>query len=220
MGQAADKLDSRDLWTQFDQNNSGVLDEAAIGRLLQSLWRHYSISKPLSAELVARVVAELDVNEDGRIQQAEFEDAYEELWDELAQQLQPSPAGEAAAPAPPAPGARPEPELDFLRCPHCGLEIDPRALDAMRVPPEALRRPPGPWEHLARERAAAAGAAALGAPPLPPGAQASGPVPASFFRSPHGWWAQQPPSQLLESPGQQYPQADSLVDSSSMPFRR
>ncbi|CAJ1335727.1 unnamed protein product [Effrenium voratum] len=86
-------------------------------------------------------------------------------------------------------------EPNQIHCPHCAFEIDPRQLHRLKVPPEALSVSPGPWQ---RPQTATSGyqvmPAAIAAAPVPPGTAFHGQVPASFFQTSHGWWAQSPES--------------------------
>lgn len=215
MGQGAPKMDTAQLWRQYDVDNSGFLDRSELDQLVRKVWKHYKPNAPLSEQVAAHVLDELDVNGDGLIAQDEFMDLYDQLLETLGEQMA-EVGGSAASAAGPSNGgalvpagsagqqsarpAGPDPDRqDWLRCPHCAFEIDPGELERLRVDPEAVRANVGSWQNIAAPGggqqlvgASAAGQPALDAVgPLPQGTTYGGRVPPSFFMNQHaGWWAQ------------------------------
>ncbi|CAK8993215.1 unnamed protein product [Durusdinium trenchii] len=209
MGQSVQKLPARQMWLKFDKDTSGVMDRKEVDQLLRDIWKTYKVQKPLSADVVQNILAELDVNKDGKIVQKEFEDLYDDLWDEMAQAYaSPKEGSQASAISPTSenkaskdvsPKAKPKEKVKataeeptHIRCPHCAFEIDPRQLHRLKVPPEALSVSPGPWQGVSSGYANAM--PAIAAAPVPAGTSFHGQVPASFFQTSHGWWAQPPGS--------------------------
>ncbi|CAE7437475.1 unnamed protein product [Symbiodinium natans] len=213
MGQNVQKVPARQMWQDFDKDGSGVLDRNEVDALLKHIWKTYKVQKPLSPDVVKNVLEELDKSKDGKIVQAEFEDLYDDLWEEMSQMYAnsatPAKAAESGAKASPKGGSSPRgaktppqpappkavrhssPKAKVpnnIRCPHCAFEIDPRQLHRLKVPPEALGVVPGPWQRP--DGGGYQTPAAIAAPPLPPGTTLHGQVPSSFFHSSHGWWAQ------------------------------
>ncbi|CAE7430695.1 unnamed protein product [Symbiodinium sp. CCMP2456] len=219
MGQNAQKVPARQMWQDFDKDGSGILEREEVDSLLKHIWKTYQVQKPLSPDVVKNVLEELDKSKDGKIVQAEFEDLYDDLWEEMSQMYASSAPGksEPEAKSTGAKGAsspkgtktppRPEPPKakrhsspkasakvpNNIRCPHCSFEIDPRQLHRLRVPPEALGVVPGPWQRQLNDGGGyEITPAAIAAPSLPPGTMLHGQVPSSFFHTSHGWWAQPP----------------------------
>ncbi|CAL1133745.1 unnamed protein product [Cladocopium goreaui] len=211
MGQSVQKVPAREMWLKLDQDQSGVLDRKEADTLLRLIWKTYKVQKPLSAEVVTNILAELDVNKDGKIVQKEFEELYDGLWEEMVQvYASPKAGSQAAGTSPtskeagseekqgsstppksksPKENAKANAEPNHIRCPHCAFEIDPRHLQRLKVPPEALSVAPGPWQGSSASAGYQA-MPAISAAPVPPGTSFHGQVPASFFQTSHGWWAQ------------------------------
>eukprot|EP00434_Breviolum_minutum_P041104 symbB.v1.2.036559.t1/scaffold5105.1/size30854/4 len=210
MGQSVQKLPGRQMWEKFDKDKSGVMDRKEVDTLLRDIWKTYKVQKPLSADVVNNILAELDVNKDGKIVQQEFEDLYDDLWDQMVEAYASKKADSQASATSPtskegnkgstSPKSKspvkdkskvPNQEPNHIRCPHCAFEIDPRQLHRLKVPPEALSVAPGPWQGSSASAGYQA-MPAIAAAPVPPGTSFHGQVPASFFQTSHGWWAQSP----------------------------
>ncbi|CAE7542314.1 unnamed protein product [Symbiodinium necroappetens] len=95
------------MWQDFDKvqikvdhvlDGSGILEREEVDSLLLSpqisshsaerrkhIWKTYQVQKPLSPDVVQNVLEELDKSKDGKIVQAEFEDLYDDLWEEMSQ---------------------------------------------------------------------------------------------------------------------------------------
>jgi len=82
--EGAEAPDVQRMWREFDSNGSGFLDRQELEQLLQMVWQHYKINKPLSRNFIDGITEELDINKDGNIAQEEFEALFEELWEERA----------------------------------------------------------------------------------------------------------------------------------------
>ncbi|CAE7303697.1 unnamed protein product [Symbiodinium microadriaticum] len=73
------------MWQDFDKDGSGILEREEVDSLLKHIWKTYQVQKPLSPDVVRNVLEELDKSKDGKIVQAEFEDLYDDLWEEMSQ---------------------------------------------------------------------------------------------------------------------------------------
>eukprot|EP00401_Gymnodinium_catenatum_P070726 CAMPEP_0117537152 /NCGR_PEP_ID=MMETSP0784-20121206/41818_1 /TAXON_ID=39447 /ORGANISM="" /LENGTH=152 /DNA_ID=CAMNT_0005333731 /DNA_START=105 /DNA_END=563 /DNA_ORIENTATION=+ len=85
------------------------------------------------------------------------------------------------------------PGSSWLKCPHCAFEIDPRSLEQLRVPPEAVTMQVGAWEpeEQVEHPGVTMEMARLQQRSLPPGTIVRGQVPLSFLQGPHNWYAGQ-----------------------------
>merc|ERR1712216_214264 len=202
------KLDVKATWREFDTDNSGVMSPAEVETLLQTVWRRYGVERPLSKSFIQAIMAELDANGDGRVMREEFMEIAEELWEER-EQLFAQHGGGGSAPsniAPRSPGSPVRPgetgaqddeydaleEGEWLHCPHCDFDIDPRDLDKYR---EELRptKPPTmlgkTWERSKENATFMEQSASFhGHEVLPAGSVIRGNAPASYFQNAFGWW--------------------------------
>mmetsp|Transcript_60169 Transcript_60169/g.143416 ORF Transcript_60169/g.143416 Transcript_60169/m.143416 type:complete len:238 (-) Transcript_60169:45-758(-) len=82
MGQeaSAERINARDIWQAYDLDDNGQLSRPEVEKLLQSILRHYGAESRINAAFVDGVMKELDVNENGIIEQEEFEALFDELW--------------------------------------------------------------------------------------------------------------------------------------------
>mmetsp|Transcript_37870 Transcript_37870/g.85324 ORF Transcript_37870/g.85324 Transcript_37870/m.85324 type:complete len:222 (+) Transcript_37870:75-740(+) len=211
MGQdaSADRINARQLWQAYDLDQNGQLSRAEVEKLLQSILRHYGAEFRMNAAFVDGVMKELDVNGNGVIEQDEFESLFEELWthhSELfrsrGQRTQPSAMSAATRPNAPMvaysfPQVRPAEipsgsaainAAPMLHCPHCAFEIDPTDLERLRVSPELLSACHEAWDSQLASMPSV-GSVTTASHGLPPGTQAWGQVPPSFFNASSGGWS-------------------------------
>mmetsp|Transcript_145411 Transcript_145411/g.268144 ORF Transcript_145411/g.268144 Transcript_145411/m.268144 type:complete len:221 (+) Transcript_145411:130-792(+) len=205
-GEIPQKIDPMLIWKEFDRDNSGTMDPQEVEQMLQTLWKRYGVQRPLSKEFINALMAELDVNGDGIVMREEFIEVAEELWDErdelFAQTAVVSLAGAGLPEAPEGPsGEAEEPGLhdkdpldrsEWICCPHCDFDIDPRDLDDLIEELAAVKRPEElgyGWE-LSRQNAALGSATSSWQQGhrLPEGSTVQGTAPGSYFQNPYGWW--------------------------------
>eukprot|EP00929_Paragymnodinium_shiwhaense_P073268 TRINITY_DN37298_c0_g2_i1.p1 TRINITY_DN37298_c0_g2~~TRINITY_DN37298_c0_g2_i1.p1 ORF type:complete len:198 (-),score=42.27 TRINITY_DN37298_c0_g2_i1:32-625(-) len=195
MGQNATMLSADEVWKLADRDKSGYLDDTEVREVIDTLWQRYGMDRQLSPAFINGIMKELDRNGDNQISLEEFNELYQDLWNDrekfFANYLKPAKAkpGAGVATAPAGTNA------DWLRCPHCAMEIDPRGLEKLRVPPEAVSMAPSSWSAAQGGGAAAgspAGAGYLQGASLPPGTVVRGNVPTSFLQGPHNWYLSRP----------------------------
>lgn len=209
--EAPQKIDPILIWREFDKDNSGTMDPQEVELMLQTLWKRYGVQRPLSKEFINALMAELDVSGDGIVSREEFVDVAEELWDvrdELFAQtaVVGSAAGDLGLPDQTDP-ASPSGEVqvtgtekdpldrsEWICCPHCEFDIDPRDLDDLIEALAAVKDPSElgyGWE-LSRQNAALGQAASSWQSGhrarLPEGSTIQGDAPGSYFQNSYGWW--------------------------------
>ncbi|OLP98361.1 hypothetical protein AK812_SmicGene19195 [Symbiodinium microadriaticum] len=148
------------MWQDFDKvqikvdhvlDGSGILEREEVDSLLLSpqisshsaerrkhIWKTYQVQKPLSPDVVRNVLEELDKSKDGKIVQAEFEDLYDDLWEEMSQ-MYASSAPAKSEPEAKSTGAKGQSQASAEKKTKVGKTSHSIVRFPLKVPPEARR---------------------------------------------------------------------------------
>mmetsp|Transcript_25089 Transcript_25089/g.46041 ORF Transcript_25089/g.46041 Transcript_25089/m.46041 type:complete len:240 (+) Transcript_25089:47-766(+) len=167
---------------ELDVNGNGVIEQDEFESLFEELWTHHS---ELFRSRGQRSQPSAMTESTATKPQAPMSAAPYSF-----PQVRPSEIPHAgamppgvAAPRVPARGA-----VDMLRCPHCAFEIDPNDLERLRVSPELLSACHEAWDSQLASMPSI-GNVTTATHGLPPGTQAWGQVPPSFFNGSNGGWS-------------------------------
>ena len=98
----------KQLWTQFDEDNSQGLQKPEMQKLCNHLNKINGVNEPFKRVFVDKIFEEMDTNNDGSISLKEFNDLFQDFYKVYSQK-----GGGAAGKAPPkgkgkaSPGAGP-----------------------------------------------------------------------------------------------------------------